>query len=591
MNSAIAWTLVVLAVIAIVVVALLARFYERATREISLVKTGVGGRRIVMDGGVVALPWFHQIARVNMQSLRLELARTGEAALITKDRLRVDVGVEFHVSVVASEDGIARAAQTLGGRTFDAARLRELIEGKLVDALRAVAARFTMDELHENRGRFVGEVRDSLLESLARNGLELDAVSLTALDQTPFKALDENNAFNAVGMRKLAEVIATSKKERAEIQAAAEVAVRRAAMEASRLKLQIDLEEQAAQIAQVQQIETLKAAQMAEVVKRKTDSELSAAQSRIEMEQRIRAADLARERSVREAEIAQALALEAAEIARQKALREAEIARERDLALADQQRQIAVAEQSRAESQARAEADAARAQAVRATEAVATARQIAEAERRKAVALLSAQQEAEVQGTRARLAARTEAEAAPDRAAARLQSAKADAEAAALRSASLREELQAQADGQRALAEAHNALSPQVVAMRVELAKVEALPKVLAEAVKPAERIDSIRIHQVGGLGGGLGGLVGGGVGVGSGSAGGDTHGPNGGTVHGPDTRPPVNQALDAVLSMAVQLPALRKLGEDLGMSMDSGLQGLTRPLAGSADHPTKASS
>ena len=127
--------------------------------------------------------------------------------------------------------------------------------------------------------------------------------------------------------------------------------------------------------------------------------------------------------------------------------------------------------------------------------------------------------------------------------------------------------------------------------MRVELAKVEALPKVLAEAVKPAERIDSIRIHQVGGLGGGLGGLVGGRVGVGSGSAGGDTHGPNGGTVHGPDTRPPVNQALDAVLSMAVQLPALRKLGEDLGMSMDSGLQGLTRPLAGSADHPPKASS
>lgn len=573
MNSALAWTLVVLVVIAIVVVALLARFYERATREISLVKTGVGGRRIVMDGGVVALPWFHQIARVNMQSLRLEIARIGEAALITKDRLRVDVGAEFHVSVIASEDGIARAAQTLGGRTFDAARLRELIEGKLVDALRAVAARFTMDELHENRGRFVGEVRDSLLESLARNGLELDAVSLTALDQTPFKALDENNAFNAVGMRKLAEVIATSKKERAEIQAAAEVAVRRAAMEASRLKLQIDLEEQAAQIAQVQQIETLKAAQMAEVVKRKTDSELSAAQSRIEMEQRIRAADLARERSVREAEIAQALALEAAEIARQKALREAEIARERDLALADQQRQIAVAEQSRAESQARAEADAARAQAVRATEAVSTARQIAEAERRKAVALLSAQQEAEVQGTRARLAAKTEAEAAPDRAAARLRAAQADAETAALRSASLREELQAQADGQRALAEAQNALTPQVVAMRVELAKVEALPKVLAEAVKPAERIDSIRIHQVGGLGA-----------LGDGAS-------AGGPTHSPDTRPPVNQALDAVLSMAVQLPALKKLGEDLGMSMDSGLQGLTRPLADSADKSPKAPS
>ncbi len=83
----------------------------------------------------------------------------------------------------------------------------ELIEGKLVDALRSVATRFTMDELHKNRGRFVAEVRESLVESLARKGLELDTVSLTALDQTPFKALNENNAFNAVGMRKLAEVV------------------------------------------------------------------------------------------------------------------------------------------------------------------------------------------------------------------------------------------------------------------------------------------------------------------------------------------------------------------------------------------------
>ena len=47
----------------------------------------------------------------------------------------------------------------------------------------------------------------------------LESVSLTALDQTPFEALDENNAFNAVGMRKLVEVIAKSKMERAEIEA------------------------------------------------------------------------------------------------------------------------------------------------------------------------------------------------------------------------------------------------------------------------------------------------------------------------------------------------------------------------------------
>lgn len=546
--NAFLWFLLIAVVLAIVIV-VLARFYERATREVSLVKTGVGGRRIVMDGGVIAVPYFHQISRVNMQSLRLEVKRGGESSLITKDRLRVDVGAEFYVSVIATEDGIARAAQTLGNRTFDAGKLRELIEGKLVDALRAVAARFTMDELHENRGRFVAEVRESLLESLARNGLELDTVSLTALDQTAFKALDENNAFNAVGMRKLAEVIAKSKKERAEIDADAEVSVRKAAMEATRRKLQIELDEQAAQIAQVQQIETLKAAQLAEVVQRKAESELASTRARIEMEQRIRTADLEREKLIREAEIAQA-----------KALAEAEIARERDLALAEQQRQIAIAQQSQAESQARAAADAARAESMRAAEAVPTAKAMAEAERRKAVAVLAAQQEAEVAGTRARLSAATEVATAQDRAAAKLKAAEAEAEAVALRAQATKQELLAQAEGRRALAEAENALDERASAMRVELAKVEALPKVLAEMVKPAEKIDSIRIHQISGLGG-----------VGSGAVGGD-----GG---GADTRPPVNQALDSVMAMAVQLPALKKLGEDLGMSLDAGLAGVTRPL------------
>ncbi len=549
MSSAILWTLLVLVVLAIAVV-VLARFYERGTRETSLVKTGVGGRRVVMDGGVIAIPYFHQISRVNMQSLRLEVRRSGEAALITKDRLRVDVGAEFYVSVIASEDGIARAAQTLGNRTFDAAKLRELIEGKLVDALRAVAARFTLDELHENRGRFVGEVRDSLIESLSRNGLELDTVSLTALDQTPFKALDENNAFNAVGMRKLAEVIAKSKKERAEIDADAEVSVRRAAMEATRRKLQIDLEEQTAQIAQVQQIETLKAAQLAEVVMRKADSELASARARIDMEHAIRSAELARERGVREAEIAQS-----------KALAEAEIGRERDVALAEQQRQIALAEHSRAESQARAAADLARADAVRAAEAVPTARQMAEAERRKAVALVAAEQECEIAATRARMAAQTEAAVAGDRAVAKRQAAQAEAEASTLRTQSLRQDLLAQADGRRALAEADNALDDKATAMRVELAKVEALPKVLAEVMNPAEKIDSIRIHQVNGLGGGT-------------MTSGD----------GSSAKAPVNQAIDSILGMAVQLPALKKLGEDLGMSLDAGLDGLTRPLT-SAQH------
>ena len=331
----------------------LARLYRRATREVSLVKTGAGGKKVIMDGGVIIVPLLHEVSPVNMKTLRLEVQRSGEAALITKDRMRVDVGVEFYVSVMATEEGIARAAQTLGDRTFDVEQLREMIEGKLIDGLRAVAAQMTMDGLHENRADFVQEVQNAVSEDLLKNGLSLESVSLTALDQTPFEALDENNAFNAVGMRKLAEVIAVSKKERAQIDAEAEVEVRRAAMEAQRQKLLIEKDEEQARIEQTQKVETLRVAQEAEIAARTEDSVRETERARIAREEAIRAAEIERERKIRDAEIT----------------------KEREIEVAEQERQIIIAQKSEEESRARASADLARAEATKATEAVATARQ------------------------------------------------------------------------------------------------------------------------------------------------------------------------------------------------------------------------
>ncbi len=400
--SALAWIILVLVIVAVVVV-LAAWFYQRATNEVALIKTGVGGRKVVIDGGTLAIPYFHEITAVNMQTLRMNVSRSGEGALITKDRLRVDVGAEFYASVIPTEDAISRAAQTLGKRVFQPDQLKSLIDGMMIDALRAVAAQMTMDELHENRATFVRDVRDALTDPLGKYGLQLDSVSLTALDQTPFAALDENNAFNAVGMRKLAEVIAKSKKERAEIQSDSEVSVARAAMEAQRRKLEIELEQRRAEIAQTQEVETLLAAQLAEVAARKADSERMAAQSRIRMEQEIEAADIAKAQALREAEIAQSRALE----------------------MAERDRLIQIAAKSQEESRAEAEADKARAEAVKAAEAVLTARQMAEAERRKRLALIAAEDQAEAAAAKARITAASDKATAADRTAAKREEAEA----------------------------------------------------------------------------------------------------------------------------------------------------------------------
>lgn len=505
---------------------IMARLYHRATREVSLVKTGSGGKRVIMDGGTVAIPFLHEISLVNMKTLRLEVYRTGDGSLITKDRMRVDVGVEFYVSVNATEDGISRAAQTLGDRTFNVEQLREMIEGKLIDGLRSVAARMSMDELHENRSEFVQEVQNAISEDLLKNGLELEAVSLTALDQTPFENLDENNAFNAVGMRKLAEVIATSRKERAEITANADVSVRRSEMETERLKYQIERDQKQAQIAQVKEIQILQAEQEADIASNQEQADQAKEQARIEKERAIRTSEIERERFIRDAEIA----------------------KERELEVADQERQIIIAKKSEEESHARASADNARAEAKKAEEAIETARAVSEAERAKRIALIEATKEAERRATSIRLAAEADKDAASDRAAALLEEAQAEASSLTIRASAKKDDLLAEAEGRRAIADAENALSAEIIKMKIDIARLEALPGIVAEMVKPAEKIDSIKIHQVTGM-------------TGAGSNGADG---NGGT--------PVNQAMDSIMGMALQLPAMKKLGEELGISMENGL-------------------
>ncbi|WP_345742518.1 flotillin domain-containing protein [Roseobacter litoralis] len=43
----------------------------------------------------------------------------------------------------------------------------------------------------------------------------------------------------------------------------------------------------------------------------------------------------------------------------------------------------------------------------------------------------------------------------------------------------------------------------------------------------------------------------------------------------------PVNQALDSVLGMALQMPAMQALGKELGISLENGLAGVANGAIG----------
>ncbi|NCV32393.1 MAG: flotillin family protein, partial [Betaproteobacteria bacterium] len=210
--------LIVVVMVVAIAVWLLHWLYLRSSKERAFVRTGLGGQKVVLDGGAFVLPIVHDVIPVNMNTLRLEVSRGRDKALITKDRMRVDVIAEFYVRVAANADSVAAAAQTLGLRTTEPAQLRELVEGKFIDALRTAAAEMTMEELHEKRGSYVRRVREAVAEDLTKNGLELEAASITQLDQTSMEFFNPSNAFDAEGLTRLTEQIEQRKKQRNDVE-------------------------------------------------------------------------------------------------------------------------------------------------------------------------------------------------------------------------------------------------------------------------------------------------------------------------------------------------------------------------------------
>ena len=534
-----------------------ARLYRRSSKERSFVRTGLGGQKVVMDGGALVIGVVHDIILVNMNTLKLEVTRSGKDSLFTKDRMRVDVVVAFFVRVVPTVEGIANAAQTLGQRTLDPGELSLLVEDKFVDSLRAAAVAMTMQELLDKRQDFIQGVQNAVSEDLLKNGLELESVSLTRIDQTSMQFFDANNAFDAEGLTRLTEQTQRRARERNEIERDTAVAISKKNFEATQLQLEIDRSKRFAELAQTQAVQVREAEQSAMVAKNRAERELEAEQAKIAAQRQVREAEVARDQIVRQRQ---------ADAEREVAISQVE--QQRATQIAEQVKAISIAQKSEEQSQAEARANAARAEAVKAAQAVITAEQIAVASRDKEVALVLAAQEAEQRAIGIKVDAEAEREAAESKAAAIRTLASAN-----------RENYTVEAAGKQAINAAINTLSTAQLDLQAKLALIQALPKIIEEAVKPMEKIDSIRIMQVDGLNGSGGG--------------------NGAGVHENGAAAPAGnlaeQAVGAALRYRAYAPVLDKLLQEVGLSQ-SGLSGLvtaaqTAPSVVVASAPEPSSS
>ena len=538
-------------IIALLVVFLLIyrSFYKKAPADSALVISGGRKKRVVFGGSLIN-PITNTSQLISLNTLQLPVERTGQAALITRDSLRVDLEAQFYVKIEPNEQDVLKAVASLGEKTLTPAEVNNLLEGKLVGVLRSVAATMDLQELHEKRQQFSDQVQEACRDDLEQNGFKLESVAVTNLDQTPLDALDENNRFDVVAIQTIKQEVEDRQTETARIEH--ENQVRR---EENRLKAELEIKEREeetetqglevarrlefAQEEQRKSVATNKAELEREIEAHKLEQQQAVEEARIKQEeavksteilqkQRLDTARIEQERQVQETEISQKQAVEVARVQQEQMIEEAQIQRELTVEKAkiEQQRaveeagissRIVLIEKDREEKEAQAEnaiqismkekeREAAlielldvSAQKAKAEAGVLTAEAIEEAERQSQIALIRAEQEADEERIAKERAADAEAYAIVETAKAELGAAEVKAQAQRILAEALLVEAKAKADGEEASIAAKNQADSKVLVSDAILALVESLPEVTNELMKPAERIESIRVLDLGG--------------------------------------------------------------------------------------------
>ena len=526
-------------------------------------RTGFGGEKVVVDGGALILPILHDYIDINMQSMKVTVARSKSDSFITKDRMRVDITADFYIRVGEDRESISRAAQTLGKKTVDLRELTGLIEGKLIATLRSVASSMEMKELHEKRDEFSSQVKNAIEADLSKNGLQLESVSLTSLDQTAKEFFNENNAFDAEGLTSLTQTIEERKKLRNDIERSTEVQIAQKNYETQSEKFEIQRKQAEAEATQQTKIANFQAEQEALRAK-------EAESRRKEAEE----AKIVANKAIEEAQINKARAIETVEIEKARAIREAEINKEKAVELANQSKNIEIAKKVEEEAAAKTLANEKKALEAASFEKIKTSSEIEQAERAKKLALIEAQKEAEQLSIEKTVAAKAEKEAEENLAeAAKIKAmgasealkikATAEAEAIKITAEANRLNYEVEAKGKTEINNAENIVSAEILENRFKLALIEFMPQIIAQIVKPVEKIDSIKIVQMAGLGG-------------ANQSGAGLNASGGVSNAGASLS---DQIVNASLNYKVNAPIIDDLMKQVGIDLNGGIQNIAQPL------------
>ncbi|MBI9082167.1 MAG: hypothetical protein JEZ11_01135 [Desulfobacterales bacterium] len=330
------------------IVLIVTRLYVRTAADEAFVRTGMGGQKVIIDGGAIVIPVVHKVVPVSLATMRLDVERKDQDALITGDKLRADIKAEFYIKVQKDREAVVNSATSLGERSINASTVKELVNEKLISALRTVAATRSLEDLNAKRDEFADAVQKIVSSDLRHNGLTLESVTVSQLDQTPpDKMKAESNIFDAQGTRQIAEITQQMRAETNALEREADKSIKMQDVEKDQFVYEQEIARASAEARQNSEIEKAQAEAQQKAATFTAEQDELARVREVKRDEAVSVANVVREQRVQVANVERERAQQVADMERQKAI--AKTAEER--ATAEAAQKLAEAEREAADQQ------------------------------------------------------------------------------------------------------------------------------------------------------------------------------------------------------------------------------------------------
>jgi uncharacterized membrane protein YqiK len=391
------------------------RVYTITPNNEAFVRTGgvfVKRKTVILNGGCVVLPGFHELTRVPLREISIDVERTGKLAVRTRDYLRADMRVTFYVCINATEEDVLTAAARLSqGNRITPEDIKNALEKRADDAIRAAAKTKSLAEIDSDKLGFAQEVLNLVQQDLNKVGLTLNNIAISEIQESD--TYDTNNFFDAQGVRLRTETIQRSIQQKREVELTTQVAIEQKELDAQKRSLQIQQEQEAARLEQQLQVEALKAQREREIQEAKDREAASTQRTKILQQKLVEEEEIRRKLSIQESQIEADISLEernkqlkvaktlqeqeaeVAEINRQKTIDSNRLEAQVQVAESEQLARLAQENVVIAIANKRKESFEAEAQRAKAEAGVTTATEVEVAERQRQLATIAAQKAAE----------------------------------------------------------------------------------------------------------------------------------------------------------------------------------------------------